>query len=773
MLKPIVLWICCCCWATSVALAGDYTSEEARAAWAHWKHQPVTESNFLAICDLLQDIGKNNINISYEILSEYVPEVKKTGNKAWVHILLMGWAKAKESLAYFAEADSLYRQALNNAAGDSHRFDEVMVGMSLMYAEWGKTDSLDKYIFMGKRSAARTGDMENLSFLYTFGAMGHLTDTVAMGQSLTEAMRLATGLANKNALFTARYNYASIYCRSDPQRQVAILESLLELAKDSTLTHKPKLYERTDFYFRNATPSIYAQLVQVNLLLADYDNAGKFAELLYDAVVRPNPAAPQAPYFNSELAMIKAYQGRYDSARQYLQRSRDLFRVPEEKIPYASYFLAAGMVAEHDGKDEQALHDYEIAYKMGSMEGVHLMPSELYYAHELIRLHRLNEADRVLATLRPALPARLYTAYGFYFYKHQAELLKAKGDYAGYGKALEQFYAIKDSLTSLNHYRAIQEIEAKVRLRDKEQQIIRLNEENEARIRNSRRERMYFSVFLGLSGLLVLLLVGYSRNLYVRRKQAMAIARQKEALQENRMREMERQHRIGIMQGAIDAEERERRKIADQLHDEVGGMLSLATLNLSSTLEKGRGDVNSEQKLHKAQEILFSVATTIRELSHQLTPLMIEKYGFRHAVEDMVETINLSQKLMVKAVIVGFDDISGYQASFLNDLYRMLQEMLHNIVKHAQATFALLELVEHSGQVSILVEDDGVGIDENRAVKGKGLDTIRSKIAYLNGRIEIGQKREKGTLIVIELPIAKDVNDVNERKDAFENYYSG
>ncbi len=773
MLKSIVLWIGCCCWTTSIALAGDYTGEEARAAWAHWKHQPLTESNFLAICDLLQDIGKNNLNISYEILSEYVPAVRKTGNKAWTHILLMGWARAKESLAYFADAETLYRQALDNAAGDSRRFDEVMVGMSLMYAEWGKTDSLDKYVFMGKRSAARAGDMENLSFLYTFGAMGHLSDTAAMGQSLMEATRLATGLPDKNALFTARYNYASIYCSYDPQRQVAILESLLELARDSTLTHKPKLYERTDFYFRNAAPSIYAQLVQVNLLLADYDNAGKFAELLYDAVVRPNPAAPQAPYFNSELAMIKAYQGQYDSARQYLRQSRELFRVPEEKIPYASYFLAAGMVAEHDGQDEQALRNYETAYKMGSMEGVHLMPSELYYAHELIRLHRLNEAERVLATLRSALPARLYTAYGYYFYKHQAELLKAKGDYAGYGKALEQFYAIKDSLTSLNHYRAIQEIEAKVRLRDKEQQIIRLNEESEARIRNSRRERLYFSVFLGLSGLLVLLLIGYSRNLYVRRRQTLDIARQKEALQENRIREMERQHRIGIMQGAIDAEERERRKIADQLHDEVGGLLSLATLNLSSTLEKGRGDAKSEQKLQKAQEVLFSVATTIRELSHRLTPLMIEKYGFRHAVEDMVEAINLSQKLMVKAVIVGFEDTSAYQAPFLNDLYRMLQEMLHNIVKHAQATFALLELVEHSGQVSILVEDDGVGIDKNPKVKGKGLDTIRSKIAYLNGRIEIGQKKDKGTLIVIELPIAHDVNDVNERKDGFENNYSG
>ena len=252
----------------------------------------------------------------------------------------------------------------------------------------------------------------------------------------------------------------------------------------------------------------------------------------------------------------------------------------------------------------------------------------------------------------------------------------------------------------------------------------------------------------------------------------MDIARQIEALQENRIREMERQHRIGIMQGAIDAEERERRKIADQLHDEVGGLLSLVTLNLSSTLEKGREDVHSEQKLQKAQEVLLTVATTIRELSHRLTPLVIEKYGFRHAVEDMVETINLSQKLAVKAVIIGFEDISGYQASFLNDLYRMLQEMLHNIVKHAQATQALLELVEHKDQVSILVEDDGVGIDGQRPVKGKGLDTIRSKIAYLNGKIEIGQKKDKGTLIVIELPIVRDVNDINERKDALENHYS-
>jgi len=764
MLKSFFLAVGCCFVWCLPARATDYTDQEARAAWEHWKHQPITESNFLAICDLMQDIGKSNIHISYEILTEYVPMVEKTGNRKWVHILLMGWARAKEALLGFDDAEALYRQALGNAAGDARRYDEVLVGLSLMYAEWGKTDSVDKYVSIGKQSAARAGDMENLSFLYTFGAVGHMTDTARLGRELNMAMQLSANLPDRNALFTARYNYATIYCQNDPQREVAILESLLELAKDPTLNHKPRLYERTGFYFRNATPSIYSQLVQVNLLLADYDNASKFGELLYDAVVAPNPRAPQAPFFNSELAMVKAYQGQYDSARQYLGRARMLFGVPEAKIPYPSYFLAAGMVAEHEGSNEQAMNDYAAAYKMGGMEGIHLMPSDLYYAHGLILTRRLEEAERILAKLRPELPARTYSAFGYYYYKAYAELLKAKGKRGEYSGALEMFYRIKDSLTNLNHYRAIQEIEAKVRLRDKEQQIVRLRFEAEAEARESRLERIFFGVVLGLSVILVVSWVG----------------------------RMRKQHRIRVMQGAIDAEERERRKIADQLHDEVGGMLSLATLNLSSTLEKGREDAGAEEKLLKTQEVLFSVATTVRELSHQLTPLAIDKYGFKKAIEDLAAAVNVSGKLSVQAVVVGFEDAGragvadgaggegrgaggaggasgvgsargvgtmggagaagGYTKAYISDLYRMVQELVQNVVKHAHATHVLLEVVEHERSISIMVDDNGVGIKDGNTINGKGLETVRSKIAYLKGRVEIGPKQEGGTLIVIELP---------------------
>ena len=729
-----------------MAGARTYTPQEARIAWAYWKKQPLIESNFHAVCDLLQDIAQTDISMSYEILREYAPMVAHTGNKHWFHILLMGWAKAKESLTDFPDAEGLYRQARDNAGGDARRYDEALVGTVLLYAEWGKADSVDKYLALGKTSARAAGDSENLSFLYTFGAVTHLADTAAMGRDLRTAMALVADLPNRNALFTARYNYANIYCRNDPQQQVSVLEGLLELARDSTLTHHYRLYERTAFCFRNPGPNIYLQLMQVNFLLADYDNAGKFGELLYDAVVKPNPASPQAPFFTSELAIAKAYQGDYRAAQHYLDQTRILFKVPENKIPYPSFFLAAGMIDEHAGNEEAALGNYAVASRMGGMEGLHLEPSEIYYAHALISLHRLEEAGRVLDQVKGALPARLYTAYGFYYYRAYAELLKAKGDYPGYSKALEQYYSIKDSLTNLNHYRAIEQIEARVRLKDKEEQIDRLKQEQTLRAIRQRQERIFFGLVFGLTCLLLFTSVGYGRK---------------------RISAMRKQHRIDVMEGAIEAEQTERHKIADRLHDEVGGLLSLATLNLSSALEKQRSTPQSEEQLQKARQVLLTVSTTIRELSHRLTPLAIEKQGFRWAVEDLVETVNLSHKLVAQLVIIGFDDEQVFPPGLLNDIFRILQELVQNILKHAQATAALLEIIEHPGMVSILVEDDGIGIREGVREKTKGLYTIRQKIAYFNGRFEISKKHDKGTLIIIELPFVKP------GKYAVENTNSG
>lgn len=743
----ILLLLCFCLFNTESINAQTYTEQEAKAEWEKLKKQPLNETNFRAACDLMQAIGKTNLNQSYTMLAEYVPMVKATGNRHWVHILLMGWAKAKGSTGYFDEAEKLYYQVWQNTNPKEQYYRESLVAISLMYAEWGKLDSLHKYLDIGERLCHDAKDNENLSFLYCFRAMTSEGDTSTMRTYFKQAIDIAKDVPNKNALFTARYNYAYAFLQNDLQKQVTEFEELLELAKDSTLNRYPrKLYERTAFTFRNAGPSVYYNLMQINFLLTDYDNAWKFAELFYDATIKPNPASINAPYFNAEMAIAAAWQNDYAKAKRYLDTSRAQFNMAEEKIPYLSYFIAAGMQAEQEKKYEQALHYYAEALKRGNTQSQHLVPPEIYYAHMLIRTNKLKEAEQVLSKFLTMKDTRKYSAIGLNYYKYYAELLRAKNDYAGYTESLETYYSIKDSLTNISRYRAIKEVEAKVRIRDKEQQIVRLNEENEARTKQLRQERIFYSVIIGFTALVILLLVLYLRNRQIRQ-------RQKEALQQSQMKQLEKQHRIEVMQGVMNAEENERRKIADQLHDEVNAMLALASLNVSSTLEKGRQDEQGEKKLQKTQEVLVAVSSTIRDLSHRLTPLAIEKYGFKKAVEELGAIANLSEKIKLETIIIGFDNTEKYPAAFLNDLYRVIQELLHNILKHAKATHALLELVEHEQHISIMVEDDGIGIAENSLENGMGLNTIRSRIAYLNGKMEIERKKENGTLVVIEIEV--------------------
>ena len=738
------------------ATAQLYTDTAAHAAWNNIKQQPVTEKTFRVTCNLIQDIAQSNINISYGIFTEYVPIVRATGNRQWLHVLLMSWARAKESLIAFDEADSLYRLARENARGSGRAYDEAIAGTVLMYLEWGKTDSLLKYEAEGMRVCKENNDPENLSFLYTFKATSDMGDTGTMRRYLDSAISLSAKLPDKNALFTAQYNHAIFYSQYNLQQQANEFSSLLELSKDSTLSHKPRLYERTAFSFRGAEPSIYYQLILVNLLLTDYDNAWKFTELFYNATVKPNPAGPQAPSLNAVMAMVKAYQGDYTSAKQYLLKSRSLFQLPENKITYPTWQLAAGMIAEHGALHNEALHYFERAYKTGSMAyGLHLMPPAVYYAHELVLNKQIDSAQKLFTGLQPILKTRTYSAIGFYYYKYYAEMLKAKGDLPGYNNAVEIFYAIKDSLSSIIHYRTIQEVETKMRVHDKEQQISRLNEENDAKQQALRKQRINLIIFSLLFVIIIALLLAYIRNQYQRKKQAEQIALQSETLQRHKMAEMEKQHRIEVMKGAIDAEENERHKIADQLHDEAGALLALASLNISSVIEKGKDDAQSGEKIQKAHEILSSVSSSIRDISHRLTPLVIEKYGFRKAIEDMTHTINLAGKLRLETVIIGFEGDSKHPVSLLNNLYRMVQELLHNVLKHAHASYGMLELVEHENHITLMVEDNGVGIGDEAFTSGRGLTAIQSKIAYLNGKMEIIKKQDKGTLIVIEITLGE------------------
>jgi signal transduction histidine kinase len=723
--------------------ARTYTDAEGKAAWARLQRQAITEATFRETCDLIQDMGQTNLPLAYKWLAEYVPRVKKTGNRRWTHILLINWGKAKESLNHFDEAEPLFQQARLNAQPVPQLYCHALTYTVQLYYSWGKRDSLARYLAIGEKAARIAHDRETLSLLRTLRAASHnrAGSPDSMCTDFNEAIRLATGLPNKNALFMARYGRASS-CLTNPQLQVMAFDSLLELTSDNSLARNPRFYERTTIYYRNPRPSLYFKLAQLNLMLTDYDNAGKFADMMYDVSIRPNPKGPTVPYMNAEMAIIRVYQKQIQQARAFVDSSRRQFGGTELQIPYAGYFLASGLLAEHDGKLTKAADYYKQALTKGeTAASFSPIPPELYYTRALLRLGDYTKARQMLLPLTTAATANQYSAIGLYYYQVLAELDKAQGDYAHYGQALGTYYAIRDSLTNLNQYRAVQQILARVRIRDKEEQINRLNAESAARERQLQRERLFYGVILALALLAIVLLALYVRNRQVR-------ARQREALQQSQLEQLEKQRQIDLMHGVMQAEENERLTIADQLHNEVNPLLAVVLLNVSSALETVDTNAPTGPKLRKAQDVLASVTSAVRGISHRLTPQLIEQQGFRRAVEELAESINLSEKVRIQTIVVGFED--ALPISFLSDLYRIVQELVHNVIRHAQATEATIEVIEHKQHVTILVEDNGVGIPADTVGDGQGLQTIRTKVALRHGQMDVQRKADGGTLVVID-----------------------
>lgn len=199
----------------------------------------------------------------------------------------------------------------------------------------------------------------------------------------------------------------------------------------------------------------------------------------------------------------------------------------------------------------------------------------------------------------------------------------------------------------------------------------------------------------------------------------------------------------------ITVEAAQRKALADTLHDEIGSMLSLASLNLGAAKDN---PLANGEKLEQATGLLMTVSHTIRNISHQLTPVAIEKYGLLHAISDMVQIANASGKIRIELVLIGFRDEQSYPSNYQHTIYRIIQELLQNIIKHADASNVLIQLVELEDSCTIMVEDNGKGIDLASAGPDL-LRSVRAKVGYLEGRMDVDSQLQQGTMTNIEIPL--------------------
>jgi len=320
---------------------------------------------------------------------------------------------------------------------------------------------------------------------------------------------------------------------------------------------------------------------------------------------------------------------------------------------------------------------------------------------------------------------------------------------------LENEMKLKDSVYKKSLAKIANELETKYRVTEKEQQLLlakKQEELNKAEISTQKQRNLLISI----AAIISIALLATLTYIQLQRKKQHKLDYQAE------LQGLRDKHRIEIMDRLTDVQEQEKKRIAEQLHDEVGAMLSIAKLNIN-TLNENVFVANSdaENKLATTKQIMNDISETVRNISHTLMPIALEKYGFKSAVIDLLTAIKTANQLTVEQVIEGLDHTELWPQNFSLSAYRIIQEILNNAIKHAQATNLFVQIIELENSLTIYIEDNGKGIAQDTEAKGAGMKLLESNIAYLSGKLEIKGQPNEGTFALIELPIPITRNNEN------------
>jgi signal transduction histidine kinase len=233
--------------------------------------------------------------------------------------------------------------------------------------------------------------------------------------------------------------------------------------------------------------------------------------------------------------------------------------------------------------------------------------------------------------------------------------------------------------------------------------------------------------------------------------------RNRRKLQQTRIEELEKEKQLAAIEAVLKGEEQERTRLAKDLHDGLGGMLSGIKYSLSNMKENLIMTPVNAQSFERSLDMLDSSIQEMRRVAHNMMPEMLVKYDLNTALREFCAEIDRTAVLQVSYQSIGMDKVQLDQTTAIT-IYRIVQELVNNAMKHAAAKSLLVQLhrLEPDQLLTLTVEDDGRGFDAAilDLAHGIGWNNIRNRVEFLKGKIDINSAAGKGTSVLIELNIA-------------------
>ncbi|WP_170064011.1 tetratricopeptide repeat-containing sensor histidine kinase [Jejuia pallidilutea] len=253
-----------------------------------------------------------------------------------------------------------------------------------------------------------------------------------------------------------------------------------------------------------------------------------------------------------------------------------------------------------------------------------------------------------------------------------------------------------------------------------------------------------------LIGAIVFILFGGTTMLLIQKntRKKQKLAEQEKALETQKLATVLKEQELISIDAMIEGQEKERQRIANDLHDDLGGLMASVKLHFNVLKEK-----QTPELFNKTTTLIDEAYKKIRSVAHSKNSGVIAKQGLLVAVKNMANKISVANKLTLQVIDHGLEN--RLENSLELTIFRIIQELITNVIKHAEATEVTIHLTNHEDTLNIMVEDDGKGFNPNQITtknKGMGISSIDKRVEHLGGTMTIESEPKKGTTVIIDIP---------------------
>lgn len=429
-----------------------------------------------------------------------------------------------------------------------------------------------------------------------------------------------------------------------------------------------------------------------------------------------------------------------DSAKKYAQLGIRFSAANGDFSGQANGYFILGTAFEKEGDLAGAMDNFQLAQPLREKTGdPYYIVSDLA---EIASLYsRMGMPDKGIEAANKAI--KLATENNIeaklpMIYTALAANYEKQGAFEEAAKIYKKLNDLKDSIYTDANPKALAEMQARYETEKKEQQILLQRSQLDLQQSELVRKNITLIAIAVLVALATLLVYSMYRRYRLK---------QKAMIQAEILR-----HQELATKAVLEAEERERQRIAKDLHDGVGQIMSAAKMNLSSfEHELQFGSPEQQQKFQRIISLVDESCKEVRSVSHNMMPNALLKSGLAAAIREFTDKID-DKVLRVNLYAEGLDQ--RLDTNLETVLYRVVQECVNNVLKHSGASHLDISLIRDTDGISATIEDNGRGFDaaDPHKKEGLGLKNIRTRVEYLKGTVEFNSRPGKGTLVAIHVP---------------------